>query len=276
MIVDAAQIQYRQEFIYGFEQRTSLLRQSTTTDAMIKGNQATFLVADSGSATATTRGSDGLLKPRKDNLSQPVATLTENHDLVQKTSFNIFASQGDGRRIMQETSMAVINRTIDQDILTELATATQDTGTAQKATLGLCLHAKTILGNNEVPFDNMITAVITPAFHAYLMQIEEFASSDYVAGKPFTSEQQMFRWMGVNWIVHPNLSGKGTVAEKCFMYHMNAIGHAYNSGDIDAQMGYNAEHDYSWSRTTIFMGSKLLQNSGVVVINHDGSEFVAS
>ncbi|MEQ9126098.1 MAG: phage capsid protein, partial [Alphaproteobacteria bacterium] len=158
----AAQTQYRQEFISGFEQRMSLLRQSVTKEAMIKGNQATFLVADSGQATAQTRGANGKIPARSDNLAQPTATLVEKHDLVQRTGFDVFASQGDGRRIMQETSMAVINRDIDQTILAELSTATQDAGSATTASLTLALKAKTILGNNQVPFDNNISAVITP------------------------------------------------------------------------------------------------------------------
>jgi len=124
MAETAFQIQYRQEFIDGFEQLESLLRSYVTTEAVIKGNQATFLVADSGGATAKTRGVNGLITARGDNLTQPVATLVEWHDLVRKTDFNIFASQGNQRAIMQKTCMGVINRKIDQDIITELNTAT--------------------------------------------------------------------------------------------------------------------------------------------------------
>jgi len=131
----AYQIQYRAEFIAGFEQKQSLVRNTVTTEAVIKGNQATFLVADSGAATAVTRGLNGLIPARADNLNQYVATLTEWHDLARRTSFNLFASQGDGRRIMQDTTMSVINRQIDSDIITELNTATQDTGTAATASL---------------------------------------------------------------------------------------------------------------------------------------------
>jgi len=132
-------VQYRQEFIAAFEQHQSLLRESTTTEAVIKGNQATFLVAGSGGATAKTRGVNGLIPARGDDLQQPVATLVEWHDLVRKTDFNIFASQGNQRAIMQMTCMAVINRKIDQDIITELATGTISTGVAAAPTLNLCL-----------------------------------------------------------------------------------------------------------------------------------------
>ena len=56
MPATAFQIQYRQEFIATFEQKQSLLRDTVTTEAVIKGNTATFLVAGSGGATATSRG----------------------------------------------------------------------------------------------------------------------------------------------------------------------------------------------------------------------------
>ena len=275
MAATAYQIQYRQEFILGFEQRQALVRDTVTTEVEIKGNQATFLVADSGSATAVTRGSNGLIPGRADNLTSKTVTLVEWHDIPKKTSFNIFAGQGDQRRLLQETSMSVINRQIDQDLITELNTATQDTGAAATASLALVLWGTTILGNNAVPLDGNISALITPAFYTYLMQTKEFTNVDYVNNKPFTSQQTMFRWAGVNFIVHPNLPGKGTVAEKCFIYHKSAIGHAINKDGIESVPGYNEEQDYSYARCSVFMGSKVLQNSGIVVINHDGSQFAA-
>ena len=72
----ALQTVYRTEFVKGYEQRQSLLRDTVTTQAQITGNQAVFLVADTGSATATTRGANGLIPARADNLSQPTATLS--------------------------------------------------------------------------------------------------------------------------------------------------------------------------------------------------------
>lgn len=275
MAESATQIQYRQEFVAGFEQRQSLTRKTVTTEHTMKGNQATFLVADSDSANAVTRGLNGLIPARADNLNQYTATLQEWHDLVRRTQFNIFTSQGDGRRIMQDTTMGVINRKIDSDIITELNTATQDTGAATTASLNLVMYGLTILGNNEVPMDDKISALITPAFHAYLMQTKEFASADYVKREPFSGAMTMYSWAGVNFIVHPNLPGKGTNAEKCFLYHQDAIGHAIGMDDIDTAVGYDEEQAYSFARCSVNMGSKILQNSGIVVFNHDGSNFAA-
>lgn len=279
----AFQVQYRQEFIAGFEQHQSLLRQTCVTEAMIKGQQAVFLVADSGAATAVTRGVNGLIPARPDNLTQNTLTLVEWHDLVRKTSFNIFASQGDQRAIMQMTSRAVINRKVDNDIISTLdAGVTNHAGSAATGSLALVMRAKTILGNNAVPLGSNLFAVITPAFEAYLMQTKEFANAQYVSNKPFenppdyTDKPTTFSWAGVTFIVHPNLTGAGTAAEQTYMYHKNAIGHAVNTGEISAMADYFPEQDYSWARTSVFMGSKVLQTKGIVQMIHDGSAYVAT
>jgi len=284
MTVDAQMRQYRQEFIHGFEDRQSVLRATCIQESVISGNEAVFLVADSGSAAAKTRGVDGLIAPRADNNSQTTALLQEWHDLVRKTSFNIFASQGDQRRIMQETTMAVVNRKIDDIIIAELDNMTNDTGDAAKASLDMVVHARTILGNNFVDLadeDNLF-AVISPSFEGYLHQIPEFASADYVEVKPLTGPARRFRrWMGTNWIIHPRLTnsvgagGTGT-SEQCFMYHRSAIGCAVNKSGIETPVGFDEEQGYSWARVSVDMGASKLQNEGAVMMKHDGSGYAAS
>lgn len=280
----AFQKQYRQEFVAGFEDRQSVLRSTCTTESVIKGNEAVFLIADSGSAQATTRGPNGLLSARADNLTQVTCTLTENHDLVRKTNFNIFASQGDQKAIMQMTSMAVINRKIDDQIIAQLDTATNDTGTAETANLDLVIKTQVILGNNFVDLtdEDGLFFLITPAFNGYMMQVPEYASADYVEVKPFSGPARRFRrWMGFNWIVHPRLTGSvgaGSTGanELCYAFHRSAIGHAADSAGMDSVVGYDDEHAYSFARTSIHMGAKLLQNNGIVQVKHNGSAYVSA
>jgi len=275
----AFQKQYRQETIAGFEQRESLLRAAVTREAVMKGNEAVFLVADTNNAEPVTRGVNGLIPARTDNLNQFTATLVEWHDKPRRTRFNIFASQGDGRRVMQEGTIAVMNRKIDRDILEALEQGTQTTGTSAVMSLALVTKALTILGNNDVPVeeeDNMFF-VASHAAQAYLLQIKEFASADYVEVKPFVGPARRYRrWAGFNWIFHSRITGKGTNAEKCIAFHRSAIGHAINFDEMQVAAGYNEEDDYYWARTSLFMGSKLLQNRGVVIVNHDGSAYVPS
>jgi hypothetical protein len=277
MAESAPQIQYRQELVAEFEEGMSWLRRTTVTEAVIKGNQATFLVGGSGGATAVTRGINGMIPARADSLTQSTATLTEWHDLVRKTRFNIFQSQGDQRRLMQETCRKVLNRRIDADIVAQLDTATNQVngGTATTMSLGIVAEALTTLGENEVATEDedKMWFVGTPGVRGYLMQIPEFNSADYVEMKYLNGPaKRVKRWAGFNWIFHPNLTGVGTAAEKCYAYHCDAIGSAFDNGEgMNTAIGYDDEQDYSYARCSSFTGAKLLQQSGIVQFVHDAS-----
>jgi hypothetical protein len=114
MSIEAAQVQYRQAFVDQFEGKVSVFRtMATTKETVMKGNQATFLVAGSGTDTAVTRGTNGQIPYGNPTNSQLTATLVEKHAPYELTGFNVFASQGDQKAIMRQASMNVINRDID-------------------------------------------------------------------------------------------------------------------------------------------------------------------
>jgi hypothetical protein len=277
----AFQIQYRQEFIQTFEQRQSLLRDTVTTEAVIKGQQAVFLIAGSGGAAATTRGINGRIQARGDDLTQSTATLQEWHDLVRKTSFNIFASQGNQRAIMQQTTMAVLNRKIDSLIVAELATGTVTIGSSTTTpSVSLFQNGRVKLSNASVPWDSNITLLCQPSFIAYMEQAPEFANAQYVDIRPYAGntaswqdKPMAYKWRNCVIIEHPSLPGKGTSSEQSYMYHKTAIGHAVDTGGMQSPVGYDEEQDYSWARASAFMAAKLLQSAGIVVITHDGSAY---
>ena len=277
----AFQIQYRQEFIQVFEQHQSLLRETVTTEAVIKGQQAVFLVAGSGSAAAVTRGINGRIPARADSLTQNTCTLQEWHDLVRKTGFNVFASQGNQRAIMQMTTMAVINRKIDDLIVTELATGTVTIGSSTTLpNVSLFQNGRVKLSNASVPWDSNVTLLCQPSFLAYLEQAPEFANAQYVEVRPYAGDTpswkdkpMAYRWRNCLIMEHPNLPGKGTSSEKSFLYHKSAIGHAIDTSGIASPVRYDEEQDYSYARASAFMGAKLLQDTGIVVVTHDGSAY---
>lgn len=275
MAESAPQIQYRQELVASFEEGMSWLRQTTVQEAVIKGNQATFLVAGSGGASAVTRGINGLIPARADDMTQSTATLVEWHDLVRKTRFNIFQSQGDQRRLMQETTRKVLNRRLDADIVAQLDTATNNLGAATTMSLATIGKALTTLGEGEVPVEeeDKMWAVSTPAVRGYLMQVPEFSSADFVEMKYLNGpSKRVLRWSGFNWIFHPNLTGVGTSSEKCYFFHRDAIGSAFDSGEgLNVAIGYDDEQDYSYARASSFTGAKLLQQGGIVQFLHDAS-----
>ena len=283
MASTAFMTKYREETIAAFEAGESLLRQACTNEAMVNGQIATFLVAGSGGATATTRGVNGDIPAGENDLTQVPVTMTEWHKLIRMNNFNIFASQGNQRSIMQRNTVATINRKIDEQILTELATATVTAGAATTASLAMVLKASAVLQLAEVPWDNNIMAVISPSFHAYLLAVAAYTSADYVDLKPMSQgvggwndRPRAKRWLDINWIVHPNVPGVGTSSESCFLFHRSAIGHAMNTGGMDVKVGMDEEQDRSWARASGYMGTEILQNSGIVKMLHDGSAHVGS
>ena len=278
----AFQIQYRQEFVQAFEQHQSLLRECVTTESVIKGQQAVFLVAGSGAATAVSRGVNGRIPARGDSLTQNTCTLQEWHDLVRKTGFNVFASQGNQRAVMQMTTMAVLNRKIDDLIVTELATGSVGIGTAAVTipNVSFFQNARVKISNAAVPWDSNVTLLCQPSFLAYLEQAPEFANAQWVDMRPYAGQEpswkdkpMAYRWRNCLIVEHPNLPGKGTTSENSFLFHKSAIGHAMDTAGLSSPVGYDEEQDYSWARASAFMGAKLLQNTGVIVMTHDGSAY---
>jgi len=268
-------IQYRDELVAAFEEGASWLRQTTIREAVFKGGSAVFNVAGSGGATAVTRGVNGLIPARSDDNTQSTCTLVEWHDLVRKTGFNIFQSQGDQRKLMQDTTSFVLNRRLDADVVAQLDTATNNLGAATTFSLAIAAKAVTTLGENEVPVDqeDKMWAVATPAVRGYIMQMPEATKIDYVDMKLLSgATRRVMRWAGFQWIFHPNLTGVGTSSEKCYFYHSNAIGSAFDNGDgLKVAVGYDDEQDYSYARASSFTGSKLLQQTGIVQFLHDAS-----
>lgn len=274
MAIEAAMIQYKKDFVPAFEQRSSLLKMTATKESVLSGNSATFLVSGSGSDTAVTRGSNGLIPFGNPTNNQYTATLVEKHAPYELTGFNVFASQGDQIKVMRNASINVINRDIDLTILAELANATQDFGGGATGSLSMVTGAQAALGQLDVPVEdeaNMF-AIISPAFRHYLLQTTEFSSGDYVEQKPLSGPaRKMWRWAGINWIVSSRITGLGTSSEICYMYHRDALGYAINIGEEKIFAGFDEKQSISWSRAEVYHGAKILQNSGIVKITHDGS-----
>lgn len=274
MSVEAAVAQYRQAWIDQFETRVSILRNCTTKETMSSGLTVTFLVAGSGTDTAVTRGTNGRIPYGNPTNTQLTATLVEKHAPYELTGFNIFASQGDQKAIMRQASMNVINRDIDLTVLTELANATIDTGTSSTNVFAIAEKAKAYLGNQSVPIeeeDNMF-GIISSSFLSNIRQTTEATNIQYTDVKLLSgATRKMLRWNGVNWMMSSLISGKATATELCYMWHRSALGYAVSIGEDKISIGYDEKEDSSWSRATIFHAAKILQNTGIVQMKHDGS-----
>jgi hypothetical protein len=272
----AAQTIYRDQYIEAFERRTSVLRQAVTTNTEMRGGSVVFLVAGSGGRSAVTRGALGLIPPSDDSQTQVTVNFAEDHDLNEKTGFDIFRAQSDQLALMRQNSIGVINRKIDARIIAALETGTVTLGAVGTMSKTVANKIATILRNanvGEVDSGNIYCA-LSPAAYVYMTDITSFANADYTAKQKVDDGipelGQWVRWMGINWCEHSGLTGVGTTST-CLAWHKAAIGHAISSSGVDAMIGRDEKQDTSWARATVYQGAVKLQNSGIVKFTHDDS-----
>lgn len=266
-----------------FERRSAILEPRVTTDGIPNGGSFIFLVSGSasgGSATAVTRSTNGRIPSRANNDEQVTCTLTDYHDKPTTTKFNIFSGQAGAQRraALQKESIATINRQADDIIIDALEASTQYAGlAAETLSASKALHAVTVVTNsNAIMTANDVTGLISPAGHAYLLQNALISSKDYVDTGMLPNAPMQFKWCGITWMVHLALPGNGTSSERLFVFHRDAIGLAKDRAGMSVAAGYNEEDDYYYARSSLPMGAKLLQNTGVCSIRHDGSGYAAT
>lgn len=268
MGLNPSQVLYRDEFVASFEQRQSYLRDSVTTESMIKGSSAVFLVTGTADSMKE-RGVDGLIPAASEVDTQVTISLKEMHHRATVTGYDIFQAQSDRRRILQERGMKAANKEIDDTILTALdaTTTTWNSGNAVVLSYPVLVDIITELYENQVDNDGGITCVWSPKAYARILTFAQATSIDYVNQKPLMDGYQApFRFLGAQHIMHPRVPGVGTSTAKCFVYHKAAIGHALDTAGIKIDVGYNGEHDYSYARHSVYHGAKILQNSGVIEV----------
>lgn len=260
------------EGIMEFEKTTSLLKDRVYTESVAQGETATFNVVGTSNLIATTRNLNGLIPAQQINRTQKVVTLVENNVLTQHTHFDLFASQNGVKKAMDQ-AVAGLNRKIDDIIRTALSGATTNTitGLASLATVTQAIVKLSEAKAGGGP-DNT-TALVSPSFIGRLRQIEAFNSAEYVDIKPYTTNaMEAFKWMGVMFIVDPEISGVGTASAVNYFFHRNAIGYAHNTGGTRFKAGYDEEQSYYFTGADIYHGALLLQETGVVKFTHDDSQ----
>jgi hypothetical protein len=78
---------------------------------------------------------------------------------------------------------------------------------------------------------------------------------------------------GINWYVTARITGTGTSQERCYLWHLSALGFSVNVGEDSVHVGYDEKQDLACSRATVYHAAKILQNNGIVEMHHDGSAF---
>ena len=134
------------------------------------------------------------------------------------------------------------------------------------------------LMNNDVDWNGNIWGLVTPNAWLQMETIDDFVSIDYNAVKPLVEGApplgQFREWLGVKWLRHTGLTGKGGAAAKCYIYSGDAIGHQID-GEPMTHMYYEDEEDRYGTWVKTIHCAKLVLTRGVYRAVHDDTAAIA-
>ena len=134
------------------------------------------------------------------------------------------------------------------------------------------------LMNNDVDWNGNVWGVITPNAWLQMETINDFVSIDFNDVKPLVQGAppvgQYREWLGVKWVRHTGLTGKGTSAAKCYIYSGDAIGHQID-GEPMTHMYYEDEEDRYGTWVKTIHCAALVLTRGVYRAVHDDTASIA-
>jgi hypothetical protein len=139
--------------------------------------------------------------------------------------------------------------------------------------VSLFQNGRVKLSNASVPWDSNITLLCQPSFLAYLEQapgVHERAVREHAPVRG--QEPELARPADGLPLEEradrraPRPPGQGHELGEELPLPQDRDRPGGGHRGLKTPVGYNEEQDYSWARASMFMGAKLLQNAGVVVI----------
>ena len=268
-------IKFVDEFRQDFDRSLSLLRKTVRSDGIAMGQFARFDIVDP-SDESQERGRDGKIPISQLGLSQVTATIREHFKKYKVDSFDLFRSNPNIRSAMSARGVASINKAIDNLIIQEMDTTTNQvspTGAAL-STLSTVTDWIVRLWENDVPQDGRVWGVITPRAQMQMLKINEYKSADFIRmeDKPVAKEMMPSNgyrsWLGVKWLAHTGLTGARSNNASCYIYHEDAIAHMID-GDPEMRVYYvEMEDQYEcWAKAR--HAAKVCLPRGIVRFRHD-------
>jgi len=181
----------------------------------------------------------------------------------------------DERRVVASAGAYALGRKTDELIIDALKTSTTSVGDYTTGlTKGLILEAFAELNNAEVPDDGQRFAIVGPHQWNELLNISEFADSDYIGDEfPWLKGTESRKWLGIIWIMHTALP-LSTTERDCFIFHKTAVGHACGQ-EVKTDITWHGDHAAHFINNSMSQGSSLIDNTGVVRIKCDDTAAIA-
>jgi len=265
--------QYESEVHVAYQRMGSKLRNTVRTASVNGAKDTTFQKIGKGSAGTKTR--HGKVPVMNVDHTNVTATLTDYYAGDWNDKLDNLKTNINERQILAQAGAYALGRKTDDLIITAAETTTNTSVTGATWTDGVDLSDMTAVmqafGNNDVPDDGQRWAIVGWAQWNHLLQIQQFASADYVPADqmPFTAGTQAKRWLSFN-IVPMSTSDDGLGNDgtntTCLFYHRNAIGHA---------IGAEVQSDITWHGDYAAYFINNMMSQGAVLIDANGCYKIA-
>lgn len=264
--------QFEDDVHDAFQRRGSFLLQTVRRKNDVKGATTTFQKI--GKGAATTKARHGQITP-----------MNQDHTAIECTLADFYAGDWvddldeakighDERRAIADGGAWALGRKSDEQIITAMD-ATLSTITAGAMTRAKLLGWAEALDDTDVPNDGHRWGLLTPRAWSIAMTIEEFASGDFVGDQPFMKGANPRTWLGIHWMMHTGLTGKGTATANCFAFHRNAVGYGA-AREIDTTVQFHNDRDAWFVNNKMSGGACLIDGTGVIKLAHDDTQAIPS
>jgi hypothetical protein len=261
--------QYEREVHEAFQRRGSFLLQTVRRKMGVVGSSTVFQKV--GTGIASTKARHGTITPMNQAHTAVTCTLADFYagDWVDK--LDELAVNHDERVVVANAGAWALGRKADEQILSAIdATASAVGSYSGNVTRALLLQAVETLDSNDVPRDGMRFGLLSPRAWSTAMTIDEFKRSDFIGGEelPYLKGAEPRTWLGVHWMVHTGVPGKGTSQCRCFAYHKTAAG--YGSGqDVATDITWHGDRAAHFVNHMMKGGACLIDAQGCVEIRVD-------
>ncbi len=260
--------QFEREVHEAYQRQGSLLRATVRSKNNVTGKSTTFQKV--GKGVATTKARHGKVTPMNVDHT-PVECHLEDYyagDYVDK--LDEAKLNHDERMVIANAGAWGLGRKTDELLLEAAAGTGNAVGDFSSGlTRSLLLQAVEALDDADVPDDGQRWGVLTPRQWSLALTVPEFASADFVADNlPFIQRHRTRTWLGVNWMRHTGLKGKGTASARCLVYHKTALGHGSGT-DVTSDITWHGDRAAHFVNNMMSQGACLIDESGVVEIRVD-------
>lgn len=260
--------QFQSEVHEAYQRQGSKLRNTVRSINNVNGSTAVFQRV--GKGVASTKSTHGMVPVMNLAHSNIEVTLSDYYagdwvDRLDELKVNI-----DERQVIANAGAYALGRKTDELIIDALATVGGDYDVPdnnQGITLSKVMTAFEMLGEADVPDDGERFAVVGWKQWSELLEINQFASADYVGADqlPFASMTQAKKWLGTTWIPHSGLPVTADDIRSCFWYHKTAIGHAAGS-EVQTDISWHGDRAAHFVNNMMSQGAGLIDQSGIVEI----------